>query len=71
MNRDRSEKPVGRADKNLADVANSASDSQDTGREVEKADDRGGSRDGERLEGGDAGDRDQLDNDGGRPQSRR
>jgi hypothetical protein len=32
----------------------------------EGADDRGGSRDGERLEPGDPGDRDQLDNDGGR-----
>jgi hypothetical protein len=32
----------------------------------EGADDRGGSRDGERIEPGDAGDRDQLDNDGGR-----
>lgn len=71
MNRDRSEESVGRADKNLADAANSASDSPYTGREVEKADDREGSRDGERAEPGDAGDRDQLDNDGGRPQSRR
>jgi hypothetical protein len=31
-----------------------------------EADDRGGSRDGERLEPGDPGDREQLDNDGGR-----
>lgn len=71
MNRDRSEEPVGRPDKNLADAANSASDSQDIGREVEEGDDRGGSRDGERLGAGDPGDREQLDNDGGRPQSRR
>ena len=34
-------------------------------------DDRGGSRDGERLEAGEAGDRDQLDDDGGRTPSRR
>jgi hypothetical protein len=36
-----------------------------------QADDRGGSRDGERLEPGEAGDRDQLDNDDGRTPSRR
>lgn len=36
-----------------------------------QADDRGGSRDGERLEPADAGDRDQLDNDEGRTPSRR
>jgi hypothetical protein len=41
------------------------------GRVVALADDRGGSRDGERLDAGDAGDRDQLDNDGGRTPSRR
>jgi len=39
--------------------------------DLEFADDRGGSRDGERLDAGDAGDRDQLDNDGGRTPSRR
>ena len=39
--------------------------------DLEFADDRGGSRDGERLEPGEPGDRDQLDNDGGRTPSRR
>lgn len=71
MNRDRSEEAVSRADKNLAGAADSARDSQKTDHDIEKGDDRGGSRDGERLEPGDPGDREQFDNDGGRPQSRR
>ena len=66
-----SEREVGRADHNLAGAAEAARDPQASGRELEQADDRGGSRDGERLRAGDAGDREQLDNDGGRPQSRR
>lgn len=71
MTRDRSEEPVGRTGKNLADAANSASDARKAAHEIDTGDDRGGSRDGERLEPGDAGDREQLDNDGGRTQSRR
>lgn len=72
MKNDRSpEERVGRADHNLAGAAAAARDPQKSGRELEQADDRGGSRDGERLEAGEPGDRDQLDNDGGRPQSRR
>ena len=63
-----SEPEVGRADQNREDAREASNPG--SGRELEQADDRGGSRDGERLEP-DAGDRDQLDNDGGRPQSRR
>ena len=65
--RDRSsERYGGRPENNASDAGQSARDHA-----AEGADDRGGSRDGERLEPGEAGDRDQLDNDGGRPQSRR
>jgi hypothetical protein len=72
MNNDRSsEDRVGRADHNLAGAAEAARDPQKSGRELEQADDRGGSRDGERLDAGDPGDREQLDYDGGRPQSSR
>lgn len=72
MKNDRSpEERVGRADHNLAGGAEAARDPQKPARELEQADDRGGSRDGERLEAGEPGDREQLDNDGGRPQSRR
>jgi hypothetical protein len=64
--RDRlSERNVGRSEN---DVSRSTDVSID-GRF--QADDRGGSRDGERLEPGEAGDRDQLDDDGGRTPSRR
>jgi hypothetical protein len=65
------EREVGRADHNLAGAREAAKDPNKSGRELELADDRGGSRDGERLEAGEAGDRDQLDNDGGRTPSRR
>ena len=64
-----SERDVGRADDNLASAADAASQPQRSDR-VE-SDDRGGSRDGERLDAGDPGDRDQLDSAGGRRQSRR
>ena len=64
--RDRlSERNVGRSEN---DVSRSTDVSID-GRF--QADDRGGSRDGERQEPGDAGDREQLDDDGGRTPSRR
>ena len=64
--RDRvSERKVGRSEN---DVSRSTDDARDSGFQ---GDDRGGSRDGERLEPGDAGDREQLDNDGGRTPSRR
>ena len=54
------------------DLARKAtSDREASRRELEQADDRGGSRDGERLEPGEAGDREQLDNDGGRTPSNR
>ena len=66
-----SQREVGRADHNLAGARQAASDPQQPGRDLEQADDRGGSRDGERLTAGEAGDRDQLDNDGGRTPSRR
>lgn len=66
-----SEREVGRADHNLVGGRKAASDPQRSGRDLEQADDRGGSRDGERLTAGEAGDRDQLDNDGGRTPSRR
>lgn len=67
-----SEGEVGRADLNLAGAADAARDEAKSSREIPMAGDRGGSRDGERLlAGGDAGDRDQLDNDGGRVPSRR
>jgi hypothetical protein len=65
------EREVGRADQDLAGAHQSAPDPNQPARELEFADDRGGSRDGERLDAGDAGDRDQLDNDGGRTPSRR
>ena len=68
---DSREREVGRADHNLAGAREAASDQSKSGRELELADDRGGSRDGERLEPGEAGDREQLDNDGGRESSRR
>lgn len=68
---DSREREVGRADNNLAGAREAARDPNTSGRDLEFADDRGGSRDGERLDAGDAGDRDQLDNDGGRTPSRR
>lgn len=68
---DQRESKVGRADHNLAGAREAARDPGKSGEELEMADDRGGSRDGERLEAGEAGDRDQLDNDGGRTPSRR
>ena len=68
---DQREREVGRADHNLAGAREAARDPAKSGRDLEFADDRGGSRDGERLEAGEAGDRDQLDNDGGRTPSRR
>ncbi len=68
---DHREGKAGRADHNLAGAREAAKDPNTPGRELEMADDRGGSRDGERLEAGDAGDREQLDNDGGRTPSRR
>ncbi len=64
--RDRlSERNVGRPENDVSRSTESA--------RIERfaADDRGGSRDGERLEPGEPGDRDQLDNDGGRTPSRR
>ena len=62
------ETQVGRADHNLEGAAEAARNPEASGDDLAKlgADDRGGSRDGERVEPGDAGDRDQLDNDGGR-----
>lgn len=59
------------ADPELAGAGESARVANKPNRDLEFADDRGGSRDGERLEAGDAGDRDQLDNDEGRTPSRR
>ena len=69
--KDSSEREVGRADHNLAGAREAARAPEKSGRDLEMADDRGGSRDGERLEPGEPGDRDQLDNDGGRTPSRR
>ena len=64
--RDRqSERNVGRSENDVSRSTETARDGRF------QADDRGGSRDGERLEPGDAGDREQLDNDGGRTPSRR
>ena len=68
---DSREREVGRADHNLAGAREAARDPNKSGKELELADDRGGSRDGERLEAGDAGDREQLDNDDGRTPSKR
>jgi hypothetical protein len=68
---DQREDQVGRPDQQTAGAPEAAKDAGKSGRELEMADDRGGSRDGERLEAGEAGDRDQLDNDGGRTPSRR
>jgi hypothetical protein len=68
---DSREREVGRADHNLAGAKEAARDPNKSGKELELADDRGGSRDDERLEAGEAGDREQLDNDGGREPSRR
>lgn len=68
---DQREREVSRTDRDLSDAGESARTANRPNRDLEFADDRGGSRDGERLEPGEAGDRDQLDNDGGRPQSRR
>lgn len=65
------EREVGRADPNVADAREAARAPEKSGKDLEMADDRGGSRDGERLEPGDPGDRDQLDNGGGRAASRR
>jgi hypothetical protein len=65
------EREVGRADHNLAGAREAARDPKKSGEELELADDRGGSRDGERIEPGEAGDSDQLDNDGGGTASRR
>jgi hypothetical protein len=69
--RDHSEKHVGRADHNLAGAAEAARDPRKSGQDLPFADDRGGSRDGERAEAGDPMDRDQLDSAGGRKASRR
>jgi hypothetical protein len=69
--RDQSDEHVGRADHNLAGAREAARDPRKSGSDLPFADDRGGSRDGERLEAGEPGDRDQLDNDGGRTPSRR
>ena len=64
--RDRlSERNIGRSENDVSRDADRARDSRF------EPDDRGGSRDGERLEPGEPGDRDQLDNDGGRTASRR
>jgi hypothetical protein len=60
-----------RSDREPNQAADSANERNQQPREPQYADDRGGSRDGERLEVGDAGDREQLDNDGGRTPSRR
>lgn len=68
---DSREHEVGRADHNPAGAREAARDPKKSGQELELADDRGGSRDGERLDPGDPGDREQLDNDGGRTPSRR
>lgn len=66
-NRENAERNVGRADHNLEGARKAAANPDASGEELTKAgaDDRGGSRDGERLEPGDAGDRGQLDQDGG------
>lgn len=68
---DSREREVGRADHNLAGAREAARDPNKSGKELELADDRGGSRDGERLEAGEAGDREQLDNDDGRTPAKR
>ena len=60
-----------RSDRQANRPAEPANDRNEQQREPQYADDRGGSRDGERLEPGDAGDREQLDHDGGRTPSRR
>jgi hypothetical protein len=60
------------SERNDSRSENEVSSSSDSARDTRfQADDRGGSRDGERLEPGEAGDREQLDNDGGRESSRR
>jgi hypothetical protein len=61
-------KNVGRADHDLPGAAEAARNPGASGDDLAKAgaDDRGGSRDGERLDPGDPGDREQYDNDGGR-----
>lgn len=65
--RDRSSERYGdRSENDVTEAGQSAREEA-----ARRADDRGGSRDGERLEPGEAGDRDQLDNDGGRVPSRR
>ena len=61
---DNREREVGRADHNPAGAREAARNPDKSGRELEFADDRGGSRDGERLDEGDPGDRAQLDKDG-------
>ena len=60
-----------RSDREANPAADAANDSNEQPPEPQYADDRGGSRDGERLEPGDPGDRGQLDDDGGRTPSRR
>ena len=60
-----------RTDRQSNRTADSGKDRNQQDREPQYADDRGGSRDGERLDAGDAGDREQLDNAGGRTPSRR
>ena len=60
-----------RSDREANRAADTASDRNQQPRDPQYADDRGGSRDGERLEPGEAGDRNQLDNDGDRTPSRR
>lgn len=67
----RDEGEVGRADHNPAGAREAAAHPEKSGRGLERADDRGGSRDGERLDAGDPGDRSQLDDAGGREPSRR
>lgn len=61
------ERHVGRAENNLANAAEAARNPEKSGDELVKAaaDDRGGSRDGERTEPGEPGDRGQLDDDDG------
>lgn len=60
------------SERNVGRTENDVSRSTEAAREGRfQADDRGGSRDGERLEPGEAGDREQLDNPDGRPASRR
>ena len=65
-----SDSPERRADQD-SDRQEAERKADRSNRDLEFADDRGGSRDGERLAPGEPGDRDQLDNAGGRTPSRR